>query len=660
MATAERDGDIILVETKWTEKELVKGLPGSRWAPDLKSWTMPLTWAACLQLRGAFTNLVIGEQLKAWSWEEFKTRVEPASVLRTQITRVNGDDSGFVYDKNLYDFQTAGAEFLDVAVSGLLGDDLGMGKTAQVYATIQKLIETGRAPLPALVICPNSVKTGWEKQKIKWSIDVHPYILHGGAAARRKLLEQAKSDPRALVIINIEGVRLLSRLAPYGSVRLARCRECDKAHGEDTLTPARCEVHPKPLNGFGFQTVILDEAHRIKTPSSKQTRAVWSVAHDDTVTRRIALTGTPIANDVGDLWSIMHFIEPAEYPTRGKFIDRYALQSWNAFGGLDIVGVNPATKNEFYKILDARFRRTPKALVLTQLPKVVRTQRWIDMVPKQQKAYEEMANRLITRLDNGDILVAPNNLVNATRLLQLSSSYCEVEYLTDPTDEDPYHTKAIVTPSEPSPKLDAMMAEYEALGGKPVVIAAMHRKLIDLAAKRFHDLKIPYGRITGLENEYERQRAIARFQAGQIPVILMTMDAGGTGVDGLQHADTMFVLQRSWSMLTNIQVDGRVDRIGSEVHDSVTIVEFITEGSIEETVQYPRLAEKYERLEEINRDRARLITEGADSAKLQELDLQQAKIMSSGLGTPIDYVHEFDDTARETGFIDATGRSINL
>lgn len=646
MPHAERQGDLIAVKTKWTEKEVVKQVPGCRWDKQAEIWTVPLTWAACLQLRGLFgDDLTVGDELAEWSMAELTQRIVPTTELRAKIDRVDGP-----YDENLYDFQTAGAEFLRVGGSALLGDDMGMGKTAQILAVLKAVDTLGDEAFPALVICPNSVKPGWENQVEKWKIKCTPYLIGGSAKQRRDMLAAAAKDPRALVVINIEAVRLFSRLAPFGSTNLKACRQC-RTHGEEKLKAAQCEVHLKELNNFGFKTVICDEAHRIKEPSSKQTRAVWAVAHDASVKRRLALTGTPIANHVGDLWSIMHFLAPNEYPTKSKFVDRYALLAWNAFGGMDIVGVNPQTKGEFFKILDSRFRRTPKALVLTQLPRVVRATRWVDMSAKQEKAYRELEKHLITRLDTGQVLITPNNLVNATRLLQLSSTYCDVEWVKVPltvlsecpcygrgldqhADHCPDGIKIMVTLAEPSPKLDDMEDAYEDLGGKPVVIAAQSRQLIELAANRFKKRKIPYGLIVGGMSDYDRKLTIKRFQDGYAPVVLMTIQAGGTGIDGLQHADTLFCLQRSWSMIDNVQVDGRVDRIGSEKHDSITIVDFVTRNTIEETTQHPRLAEKYERLEEINRDRARLLLAGASSAEIFALDEEETLIVNSNLGVP--------------------------
>lgn len=641
------ENGVLRVTTQYAEKEQIKLIPGSRWDPHHKDWTVPVSWAACVQLRGIFGSaLTVGPDLTTWSIHEYATRIQPTLNMRARITVKDGENrSTWLTDYiTPYDFQVCGARFLETAGSALLGDDLGVGKTMQTLAALSPDM------LPALVVCPNSVKRSWEHHVGNFHQAAHPYVVSGGAAGRRKIIEQAKSDPHALVIINYEAMRILSRLAPYGSIRLARCRECDPRHGDETLTPSRCDVHAKELNNFGFKTVIIDEAHHIKSPSSKQTRAVWAVGHNPSVTTRWALTGTAIANSIGDLWALMHFIEPTEYPNRSKFIDRYALLAWNPFGGLDIIGVNPQTREEFFKILDTRYRRTPKALVLPQLPPKVRSTRWVEMSPKQRKAYNELDARLTTLLADGNALTVHDNLVKNTRMLQLASSYANVEWIETPavTDKNACQCRIIgltehstmcrnryactVTLADPSPKLDALEDIIDELGGKPVVVAAQSAQLINLAAKRLDKSKIPYGRIMGEISEYDRQVALDQFQRGALQVMLITIDAGGEGINGLQHSDTLIVLQRSWKMIANLQLEGRVDRIGSEKHGSVHIIDVVTRDSIEETRLYPRLIEKFERLEEIQRDRARLARAGIALSEMFTLDAEEARITESDLG----------------------------
>lgn len=614
MAHADVMGDRIFVQTHWNEKEQIKQIPGSRWKSEHKVWTVPLSWAACVQLRGVFQdNLTLGQDVIDWASAERAQRVNIAlrcrNSIEPQFTRQHDD---------LYPFQRAGVEWLLVAGSALLADEMGTGKTIQILELLNTLNRSLEDYLPALVISPNGVKRNWFNEAVKWSPQLHPYVVAGSAAKRKSIIQEIANDPRALGIINFESLRTHSRLSSYGSIRLKRCQDCG---GRDPkIKPMSCEVHPRELNFIDFKTIIVDEAHRIKDPHAKQTRAVWAMGDRPQVTRRFGLTGTAIGNDPSDLWSIMRFIAPNEYPTRGTFIDRYCLLSWGTYGGLDVKGINPINRDEFFKILDPRFRRTPKALVLPQLPPKIYSKRWIELTPKQSKAYKELCDGVATRLPDGSIMVAPNDLELQTRLIQLSSATMEQVGVTE-------EGKPKFRMCDPSPKIDELEVVLEELGDKPVCVSAEHRQLIELAAKRLEKLKIPYGLLTGAQRDFEREVALRDFQAGKLRVLLFTLAAGGTGLT-MTAADTMIRLQRSYSMILNHQAVDRVHRIGSEIHDQIHIIDIIATNTREED-QLGRLYEKTERLEEINRDRAKLAAAGIATP---ELDEEEQVILASSLG----------------------------
>lgn len=215
----------------------------------------------------------------------------------------------------LFDFQAVGAGFLATARQGLLSDDMGLGKTTSTLHAARALYEAGENPFPMLVICPNSVKPSWKREAEAWWPGLKAVVVKGSAAQRRAIME----EPAHIYIINWESLRLHSRLAPYGSISLKRCKECG---GEDErVTTARCEVHARELNQLKFKTVVADEAHRCKDPSAKQTRALWAIG--DGAEFRFALTGTPIANAPDDLWAIMRFLSPSEFPARTRYIQRW-------------------------------------------------------------------------------------------------------------------------------------------------------------------------------------------------------------------------------------------------------------------------------------------------------------------------------------------------
>lgn len=634
MAFAEIVDDYLAVQTVWTEKELPKQVPGCRWHIERKHWRFPLSWASCVGLRGVFGDrLEVGPKLNDWALNELRDRVQPANELRELLAPDGKWVGSNDHVKRLYPFQLVGREFLTLAGDALLADEMGTGKSVQTVTALRRVTElAGEPALPALIVCPNSVKAHWERHVTEWLPEATPYVIRGTPTQRRRLLAEAADDDSAVVIMNFEQMRLHSRLAPYGSVRLVRCRECDPVGGDERKKASGCEVHPKELNAMTFRTCVLDEAHRVKDPKAKQTRAIWQVLHAPGVRRRWALTGTPIANHAGDLWSTMHAVAPADFPVRGAFIDRYALVSWNSFGAAEVTGLNPSTRDELFKFLDPRLRRVTKSLVLPQLPPKTRITHTVEMEPKQRTAYEEMQAGLVSRLEDGSLLVARSSLVAQTRLLQLASSMCEIDRGDDPDDPAGWQ----VEPCTPSPKVNALVELLDDLGVRDeslgaerqsVAVAADQRRLLELASARLEREGIEHVMVTGSVPEAIRAANLQRFQAGEVPVLLFTYKAGGVGLD-MTRANTLVRLQRSWSLVDNRQGEDRVHRIGSERHDTVTVIDVVTAGTIEE-VQMFRLSQKLQRLEEITRDRDRLVAAGASTATLDD---EEAQLLGAFLG----------------------------
>lgn len=579
-------GGPIWLHSEFRHKEQCKLVPGAKWDAKDRTWKVPLSWAACHSIRGIFgEELVIGENLAAWSWQEYNERVKPAVDLR-MATDAEGDEA-------LYPFQRAGVHFLLAAGSAILGDEMGTGKTVQTAVFLRETMAT-----PCLVVCPKSVKSSWRRELEKWVPDI-PVHVAGTTAKEREAAIAAVTRHGGVLVINYEQLVKHSRLAPYGSIKLT---DAEKLH--------------KELNSVPWRTVVIDEAHRIKNPKAKQTRAAWWVGHQGTVEHRLALTGTPIANAPDDLWSILHFVAPDEWPSKTKFVDRYCLTAYNPFGGLDVVGVRPDTRDEFFAVVDPRFRRMPKDLVLPFLPPKVRTVRETPMTPKQAKAYREMNDQMIViDEDTGEALVSTESMTKHLRMLQFSSAYAQVQ-------------DGEVVLTDPSNKVDELMDVLEELGDEPLVVFAMHKKLINLAAERLTNAQIPFRLIVGGQTEADRTMAIDDFQSGKVRVILATIAAGGEGIT-LTRARHLCFLQRSWSMLMNRQAEDRVHRIGSEVHEHVHIIDMVAPDTVEEE-QIEALLAKFERLQEIARDRATLLALG-DQAAIERLDHEESLIMNSDL-----------------------------
>jgi SNF2 family DNA or RNA helicase len=142
-------------------------------------------------------------------------------------------------------------------------------------------------------------------------------------------------------------------------------------------------------------------------------------------------------------------------------------------------------------------------------------------------------------------------------------------------------------------------------GDDSVAVCAVSRQLIELLSARMTAKKIRHGLITGAQNEDERQQAVDDFQSGKIKWILFTAQAGGVGIT-LTAARRLVMLQRPWSLVDHKQAMDRVHRIGSEIHDSIVIMDYVTEDSIEERV-IQVLDTKADNFEQIVRDKAQLL-----------------------------------------------------
>jgi SNF2 family DNA or RNA helicase len=578
---------IKVTEFEWRFQEILKALPTSHWDKKISAWRFNLTWQTCLALKAELGDLLqAGPKLKQWMVDEYNNRILPAYTLRDKIEAEG-------YDR-LFPHQRGDVQFLATAERAILANGLGSGKSQSAFSTIRYLFEHKDVnPFPVLIVCPNSTKYAWKEEIEEVWPGLVVNVVDGSVTKRRKALtEQAH-----VYVINWESVRAHSRLLPYGSVALKKCPD----HGghDPKVTATTCEVHPKELNAINFQAVIGDEAHRIADPSTKVARAFKSATGDARF--RIALTGTPIRSSPDDLFSILNWLMPDAYPSKVKYIDRFCISHPDAWGTLHISGIKKEMEQEFFSGLDPFLRRMPKELILPFLPPVLRSRRDVEMGSKQKKAYEQMRDQMLAELDD-DVITTSSALTKMMRMLQFASAYGEVEYrdvLNQDTGE--WYEKAFVKLSDPSSTLDAFMEDLPDFGDESIVVFAVSKQLINMLSTRLSKAGIPHGMITGDQDAETRQMHMKAFQAGQTRIILCTIAAGGTGITLTKGRYGVF-LQRSWSMIENTQAEGRVHRIGSQQHESIHIIDYVTAGSCQETV-FKAVEAKGKNLEYILRDK---------------------------------------------------------
>lgn len=588
---------IKVLEYPHVYKLLLDGIPG--FSVTKGHYRGPFSWQSWLALSADFGNkLVVGDNLSIRLNELYNNVIIPGMAMR-QLTDADGYEG-------LRSYQKAGVNFLSTVERALLADGLGSGKSRTSFSTVRRLYEMGKNPFPVLLVCPNTTKTGWKRDEIEavWP-GLKVNVIDGTAVQRKKLL----NEEAHVYIINWESLRLHSRLKPYGNISLKRCTECG---GQDPkVTLSACETHIKELNNIPFRTVIGDEIHRIIDASSKTARALKAATADAPF--RFGLSATPLSDSPHDMFSILNWLMPEGYPSRTKFIDRFCEKGMNEFGGLQIAGIKESKQQEFFAGFDPFFRRMPKELVLSTLPPVVHMNRLVTMGVKQKKAYTQMVKQMVAEIEgNDELLIETSALTKVIRLLQFAAAYAELEVVDFyDTKKEQWRKKNLVTLSEPSSKLDAFMDDLPDFGEESVVVFAVSSQLINLLSARLTKKDIPHGLVTGAQKSDERQKAMDDFQAGKTKFILCTIGAAKEGIT-LTAASTMVFLQRPWSMIANEQSEGRSHRIGSEIHERIKIIDYLTENTYETNV-IDAIAKKTVQLEYVLRDKEfmkRLLLEG--------------------------------------------------
>lgn len=580
----------ITVSTDFRLKDHVKEVPGALWDGDRRIWTIPKSWPAAMALGAEFgESLEMGPGLLEWVTAE-RTKKKWLAAMRYQLEVDTPPDvmmlPGF---SDLFGYQRVASTIIDYAFGYIICDETGTGKSRSGLAALAQLAyrlglwfptEGGDAwgfheSFPTtLITAPKSMLYTWafEIQNFFPCADVR--VVSGTPTNMRKALEPGGH----FYVMSYDSLRTYGRVAPWGSIKL-----------KDS------EREDKELQALNFGAFIADEAHRVKDPTSVQTRALWAATPNAWF--RVAMTGTPVQESPMDLYPLLYLVAPHEYPTKSSYLERYMEMGFNAFGGQEIIGLRESRKAEYFSNLDTRMRRITKEVALPFLPPKLFELRWVDLPPKMRKAYKSMQKDLIAELESGGTLTADSVLERAGRLTQLANASGELYMQTQADGSEKQKYRMAI----PSPKIDAFIADVKAgdYDGHSVVIYSDSRQLADLLLERMVKEKLPCTSITGATSAEDRELNKEAFQAGAVQFIVITR-AGGEGIT-LTRASIMCRLMRSWSLIKHKQGEDRVHRIGSEQHDSVTIIDYLTVDTIEER-QLLRLADKEGNAQEVLRD----------------------------------------------------------
>ena len=410
-------------------------------------------------------------------------------------------------------------------VGGILADDMGLGKTLQTLAHILSEKHAGRLDRPCMVVMPTSLIPNWLDEASHFTPQLKVLALYG--AGRKKHFE---------------------RLADYDLI---------------LTTYALLPKDVERLKAQPLHVLILDEAQYIKNPTSKAAQA----ARELDARQRLCLSGTPLENHLGELWSLFHFLLPGWLGDIKSFNRDYRVPIEKRGSDVRLQHLNG-------RIKPFLLRRT-KEQVATELPPKTEIIHWVELSDAQRDVYETMRLAMdkkvrdeITRKG-----VARSQIIILEALLKLRQVCCDLRLISD---------AALPARGSSSGKLDSLMEMLEELfeEGRRVLLFSQFTSMLALIEEELKKRGVEYAILTGQTRD--RRTPVKEFQSGKRQIFLISLKAGGVGLN-LTEADTVIHYDPWWNPATENQATDRAYRIGQE--KPVFVYKLIARGTVEEKIQ---------------------------------------------------------------------------
>jgi SNF2 family DNA or RNA helicase len=388
-----------------------------------------------------------------------------------------------------------------------------------------------------------------------------------------------------------------------------------------------------------FLNIIADECHRAKNRKSQQTRALKQLR----TVYKTGMSGTPADNRPDDLWSILNWLWPNYYTSYWAFVKAYCdyedvvdPRTGEDKGYKKFVGVNPETISNLHKEMKPWFVRHLKEDVLPDLPDKYYSRRWVDLDPKQRKAYDQMRKTMIAWVEEHEEELESPVIANAVvsqlvRLQQYANAYLipkldsngnQVIKLVKKKDKDG-NVEIREVPQydaiDPSSKLDAVMELLEDRPNAQIIIWSKFKSVINLLATRLDAAQVTYGLLTGDVSQTDRTKHVQEFQSGKLRVFAGTIAAGGEGIT-LTAASTVVFIDREWSPSKNTQAEDRAHRIGQK--SAVEVIDIMARNTVD-LGKAQRVYQKGVWLKQMLGDRVPQMQLALEAEQNRTLDLEQ-------------------------------------
>ncbi|MDR3210330.1 MAG: DEAD/DEAH box helicase [Planctomycetota bacterium] len=450
----------------------------------------------------------------------------------------------------LRDYQLEGYHWLsrlaEWGVGACLADDMGLGKTVQAIALLAARAKAG----PALVVAPTSVCHNWLAELERFAPDLNPVTFSEGD--RQATLDQLKAGD--IVVIS------------YGLLQ----QEADR------------------LYSVNWTTAVLDEAQAIKNVATKRSRAAMGLQAGF----KLITTGTPVENHLSELWNLFNFINPMLLGNWRRFQERFAIpiERHN----------NPAARENLRQVIRPFILRRSKNQVLSELPEKSEITLRVEMGPEERAFYEGLRRQAVERVNTeirGKDGISDKRFLILAEITRLRRACCTPELISNSRD----------IPSAKQEQFQEKLAELLDNGHKALIFSQFVSHL-DIIRRHLDETGLDYQYLDGSSTPRERKKAVGLFQAGTSSIFLISLKAGGLGLN-LTAADYVIHMDPWWNPAVEDQASDRAHRIGQT--RPVTVYRLVTANTIEE---------KIVELHRYKRDLADSLLSGTDSAGPVDLE----------------------------------------
>ncbi|WP_328766466.1 DEAD/DEAH box helicase [Streptomyces sp. NBC_00286] len=459
----------------------------------------------------------------------------------------------------LRDYQLRGLNWLarmtSLGLGGCLADDMGLGKTITLIALHLHRQGDESAAGPTLVVCPTSLMGNWQREIEKFAPGTPVRRFHG---PRRSLENLADGE---------------FVLTTYGTMRL----------------------DAEQLAGASWGMVVADEAQHVKNPYSDTARRLRTIG----ARARVALTGTPVENNLSELWAILDWTTPGLLGRLGTFRTRYA----QAVEG----GQDPGAADRLAQLVRPFLLRRRKSDpgIAPELPPKTETDRAVSLTKEQAGLYEAVVRETLAEISGADSMARRGLIV---KLLTGLKQVCNhpAQYLKEDSPKIAGRSGKLELLDE---LLDTILSE-----GASVLVFTQYVRMARLIERHLAARGVPSQFLHGGTPVAEREAMVHRFQEGEVPVFLLSLKAAGTGLN-LTRAEHVVHYDRWWNPAVEAQATDRAYRIGQT--QPVQVHRLIAEGTIEDRIA-DMLARKQELADSVLGSGEAALTELTD-AELADL-----------------------------------------